>query len=90
MAWDCLEGVQTNNQEGAASSGAPVMITADKRGPYHTILKLGYHGKIHELLKSNDNEVLKVYATKLLPHVVAPMTSRLCVLLFYAYQQRCQ
>lgn len=46
------------------------MITADKRGPYHTILKLGYHGKIHELLKSNNNEVLKVYATKLLPQAV--------------------
>lgn len=63
------------NQEGVSTPG---VITNDRRGPYHSILKLAYHRKIHDILKCKDDTVLQVYATKVLPFAVGKQKWNTC------------
>ena len=45
----------------------------DDRGPYHTILKLGYHKLISEVLETDNDAVFEVFVNELLPIAVGKL-----------------
>ena len=76
MDYSDLEFQERENQEGGSET--PGMITKDRRGPYHSILKIAYHCRIHDILNCNDDAILQVYATKILPFAVGKQKWNTC------------
>lgn len=44
-------------------------IKADRRGPFHTVVKLGFHGRMHEIY-DHEPSVVKIFLLHVLPQAV--------------------